>query len=111
MGEVKLSMDADSLKELIEDFTSAMEEMGSIVLKSTGEIPESLDDILRSKGLILFRPGEGIPEGILGAIVEEDQEEVIDFLMEKEEPRERLIQILQEKGYEVNPPEKENNWD
>lgn len=96
MAEVKLSFHAESFKEILDDFSSTLEDMGILVLKPAGEIPERLSELLKSHGNILFKPGEGIPEGLLAALAEEDQEEMIEFLLGNKDACERIMERMEE---------------
>lgn len=110
MGEVKLHLEADSLKDLFEDLTGSLEEMGAIVVKVGDiDIPEQLETILKAQGIMLFKSGNGVPSELLEALIEEEQEEVIDTLMNKKEPFERILEILDEKGYNVKKASEEGD--
>ena len=111
MGNVKINMEADSLKEFLEDLTGALEEMGAIVVKGNDDPSESLEKMLASKGMLMFKPGQGIPEGLLISLLKEDQEEVVDAVIGNPESLARIVQSLEEKGYQIQQPEKKNSWD
>lgn len=96
MGEVKISFEATSIKEVLDDFTAALEEMGTVVIKPHDDIPESLEEVLKSKGIFLFRPGEKMPEGLLHSILEEHQEDLIDLLLGNEDATQRLMERMEE---------------
>lgn len=104
MGDVKLNMESDSLKELFEDMVSALQEMGAIVIKPTEEMPDMVEKLFASKGQFVFKPGEGVPKGLIKAIADEDQEEMIQFVLDNAESRQRLFEVLEEKNYKIEKP-------
>ena len=101
----KLSIEADSLKEMLQQFSDTFEEMGCVVLKVNEEIPEDLDKILKLHDIILIRKGEGVSEETIKVVLEEDPEEVYASILENEDSCDRIIQLLEDKGYTVKKEE------
>ncbi len=103
MANVKFSVEADSVKEIFEDFIASMEEMGACVIKANEEIPENLEGILASKGIAMFREGDSISEELIQALLKEDQEEVLELILQSKDARYRLIEKLKEEGVTITP--------
>ena len=111
MGEVKLNIEANSLQEIFEDLVECVESIGAIVIKpSLEEIPEMLESYLKTKGILLFRPGSGDYSELIKALLEEDQESVLEAIIENSDSRERVIELLQEEGYEIQKAESQDQW-
>jgi fructose-1,6-bisphosphatase/sedoheptulose 1,7-bisphosphatase-like protein len=96
------------MKELIEEAVSAIEEMGCVVVKGMGDVPGSLDDIIKAKGMFLYRPVESAPDGMIKTLIEKELDGVIEALLENHETRDRIVDALQEKGYQIRLPEKQD---
>ena len=101
MGEVRLSVEADSIKEVFEDIACAFEEMGALIIKGSSELPENLAEVLKTQGVFLFKPSEGVSKELVLALLDEDQEEVLETIINEEEALTRLQECLEEK--EVYP--------
>ena len=106
----KLSIEADSLKEMLQEFSDTFEEMGCIVLKVNEEIPEELDKMLQLKDILLVRKGEGISAETVHALIEEDPEEVYNTVVDNEDSRERIIQLLEAKGYAIKKENEQQDY-
>lgn len=98
----KLSIEADSLKEMLQEFSDTFEEMGCVVLKINEEIPEELDKMLKIHDVFLVRKGEGLSEELVKELLEEDSEEICTTVIENEDYCDRIIQLLETKGYNVS---------
>ena len=111
MNDVKLSIEANSLTELLNDVYKFMEKTGAAIVKSTDELPDVLFEILKTKGIQTFKKGSGVSDDILKYLLEEDNEKVINYLLENKLAFNRIIERLKEKGYDIQPGENaENNW-
>lgn len=106
----KLSIEADSLKEMLQEFSDTFEEMGCIVLKVNEEIPEELDKMLQLKDILLVRKGEGLSAEIVNTLIEEDPEEVYNNVVDNEDSRERIIQLLETKGYTIKKENEQQDY-
>ncbi len=111
MGSAKLNLEAESAAELMQDLITALEEMGVVVVKSNGEIPKELYDILKNKGEIVYIPGEGIPDSLLPSLYETNEEELIDFIIKKKSALEKILSFLEEDGYEIHRPHNGDKWE
>ncbi len=108
MGDIKLNIEAESLKDVFEDLVSTFEEMGAIVVKPLEDPPEAVEKIFQSKGYFLYKPGEGVSKNLIKAIAEEDQEELIHFVLANPDTRQRILELLEEKNYKITKPEQED---
>ena len=106
----KLSIEADSLKEMLQEFSDTFEEMGCIVLKVNEEIPEELDKILQLKDILLVRKGEGLSTEAVNALIDEDPEEVYNTVVDNEDSRERIVQLLEAKGYTIKKENEQQDY-
>ncbi|NUM37336.1 MAG: hypothetical protein HUU50_22565 [Candidatus Brocadiae bacterium] len=111
MGSAKLNLEAESAAELMQDLITALEEMGVVVVKSNGEMPKEIYDILKNKGEIVYTPGEGIPDGLLSSLYQENEQDLIDFLLEKKSALEKIVASLEEQGYEIHHPHNGDKWE
>ncbi|WP_372364484.1 hypothetical protein [Candidatus Uabimicrobium sp. HlEnr_7] len=105
----KLSIEADSLKEMLQEFSDTFEEMGCVVLKINEEIPEELDKMLKLHDVLLVRKGEGLSEEVVKELLEEDSEEICSTVVENEDCCDRIIQLLETKGYNISKENEEQD--
>lgn len=104
----KLSIEADSLKEMLQEFADTFEEMGCVVIKANDIIPDSLEGILKMQETYMVRKGESVSEELVKAILETDQVEIVSQMLSNEEQREELIQAIKDAGYSVQKENSEN---
>ena len=101
----KLSIEADSMKEILQELSEAFEDMGCVMVKVNEEVPENLESILKLHDISMFRKGEGFSEELLKAMMLEDQEEVLSTILDNKDCLERLLQMLNERGFSIKNEE------
>lgn len=101
----KLSIEADSMKEIFRELSEAFEDMGCVIIKANEEIPESLENLLKLHNIAMFRKGEGFSSELIEEIINEDQEEVLSTILDNKECLERLLQMLDERGIQIKNDE------
>ncbi|BBM85691.1 hypothetical protein [Candidatus Uabimicrobium amorphum] len=106
----KLSIEADSLKEMLQEFSDTFEEMGCVVLKVGEEVPEELDKMLQLKDILLVRKGESLSPETVNAVIEEDPEEVYRTIIENQDSRERIIELLEAEGYQIKKENEQQDY-
>ena len=111
MGEIKLVIKSDSMKELMDDIVETMEEMGSIVVKGVSELPDSIEELIKSKGMFLYKPDDGLPNGMLNVLLGRELDDIVDFMLENKEIRNKILEVLKDKGFELKNSDEDEKQD